>query len=342
MAGRIVHMKFLQKDGRRAVIHIRGRLYAACLVDLPCIIEGMKSWDKRGWWKSADICQMLLVLGRVQNDAEAMIHPLPKEVETSTWQFAHGLTPPMHWVRKRRFRKRVSNKTIEAVEDEVNRLLENDKLCHEYVKHEIIDTARETREETDEEEPDGQVATGSGNLLDDAGLEEEEYEDEDAEGEDEDVAYVNGNGELQEMEVDDADQADELQMMLEQAMAEGEGADLDSEAPSFLDGHAGEIGIGESSATGTPAGNAESADDTSDDDEGDDEGEEVDEDFQEQQQAIAQQREEIADLETAVKNQTVELEKQSNAILRQKVMKKIQSLKADLQLKKEAIGEGED
>jgi TATA-binding protein-associated factor Taf7 len=33
-------------------------------VDLPCIVEGMKSWDRRGWYKSADICQMLLVLGR--------------------------------------------------------------------------------------------------------------------------------------------------------------------------------------------------------------------------------------------------------------------------------------
>jgi transcription initiation factor TFIID subunit 7 len=32
----------------------------------------MKSWDRRGWYKSADICQMLLVLGRVNSDQEAM------------------------------------------------------------------------------------------------------------------------------------------------------------------------------------------------------------------------------------------------------------------------------
>jgi transcription initiation factor TFIID subunit 7 len=65
-----VGMKFLQKDGRRAVVFIQGRIYAASLVDLPCIIEGMKSWDKKGWWKSADICQMLLVLGKVNSEED--------------------------------------------------------------------------------------------------------------------------------------------------------------------------------------------------------------------------------------------------------------------------------
>lgn len=38
----------------------------------------------------------------------------------------HGITPPLHHVRKRRFRKRVNKRTIESVEEEVERLLGED------------------------------------------------------------------------------------------------------------------------------------------------------------------------------------------------------------------------
>ena len=38
----------------------------------------------------------------------------------------HGITPPLHHVRKRRFRKRINRRTIETVEQEVERLLEAD------------------------------------------------------------------------------------------------------------------------------------------------------------------------------------------------------------------------
>jgi transcription initiation factor TFIID subunit 7 len=43
----------------------------------------------------------------------------------------HGITPPLHHVRKRRFRKRVNRRTIESVEQEVERLLEEDELAME-------------------------------------------------------------------------------------------------------------------------------------------------------------------------------------------------------------------
>ncbi|KAI5299418.1 hypothetical protein KEM55_002185, partial [Ascosphaera atra] len=52
--GADVSFKSLTRDGRRAVVTIRGHVYAATLVDLPCVLEAMKSWDKRGWYKSAD------------------------------------------------------------------------------------------------------------------------------------------------------------------------------------------------------------------------------------------------------------------------------------------------
>lgn len=129
--GADVRMVFLDRGGRRAAIHIRGSLYAAAMVDLPCIIEGMKSWDKKSWYKSVDICQMLMVLGRIKTEDEALRYPLPKGVDAETMQYAHGLTPPMHQVRTRRFRKRISRTAIERVESEVEALLRKDDIAEE-------------------------------------------------------------------------------------------------------------------------------------------------------------------------------------------------------------------
>jgi transcription initiation factor TFIID subunit 7 len=238
----------------------------------------------------------------------------------------------MHYVRRRRFRKRISNRTIEAVEDEVNRLLEADEKCLEYVRNEIVDPNLETHDDGEDSDEDDQPR----NLLEDTGLVEEEYDDEDAEGEEE-ISYTNGDGHVDE---DGAiDFADELQMELDKALAE----DAGSEAPSsFLEVNGGESGIGESSAAVTPAGQGgESIDESSDGDE-DDEGDEDDvddDDLKEQQQALAQQREEIADLETAIRNQYAEHERQGNPILKNKIRVKIRSLEQDLALKKNAIGE---
>ena len=41
----------------------------------------------------------------------------------------HGITPPLHHTRKRRFRRGVNKRTIESVEQEVERLLEQDVLA---------------------------------------------------------------------------------------------------------------------------------------------------------------------------------------------------------------------
>jgi transcription initiation factor TFIID subunit 7 len=110
-------MKFFHEEGRRVTIIIRGRPYAATLVDLPYVIEGIKSWDRRGWWKSVDICQMLWVFAPIKKEEEAKTILLPKIIDPDTFQCPHGLTPPMHYARKRRFRKRISRTAIEAVED---------------------------------------------------------------------------------------------------------------------------------------------------------------------------------------------------------------------------------
>ena len=331
--GADIRLKFLHTNGRRAVFIIRGHIYAATLVDLPCVIEGMKSWDRRGWWKTADICQMLLVLGLVNTENEALEYVLPgKELDKVTWQYAHGLTPPMRWVRKRRFRKRVSNRTIEAVEEEVERLLRLDEECISESKYETLDLDHLSR---------GQ--SGRGESGDEVMQEGSEYGEQDAIGEADDASGYFDTAEAE----DDGLAADlELAMMASDA---DDVASVSAYAPAYA--HAAnndtvnvDVMQHTDSEAGTPAANTPSKDDSGDD-ESDDEAdaeEEIDEDVLEQQADLQRQREEIADLEAAIKSQTAEYERQQNSILKKKIMGKIQSLKGDLELKLAAIGEEVD
>jgi transcription initiation factor TFIID subunit 7 len=68
------------------------------------------------------------------------------------------------------------------------------------------------------------------------------------------------------------------------------------------------------------------------------EDEDLDDDQVEQQQLLQQHREEIAELENLIKNETAQWEKVQNAILRQKMSRRIQELKKDLELKKVSAG----
>lgn len=329
--GADVRMRFLRSDGRRAIVTIQGRHYAACLVDLPCVIEGMKSWDKRSWWKSADICQMLLVLGRVEKEDDALLFPLPaRDLDEKTWQYAHGLTPPTRWVRRRRFRKRVSNRTIEAVEEEVERLCKADDDCEGVSHYEVLDLDRMTREQSGREDSEGD---GGYNMLGNAGMQEGlEYGEQDAEGDVDDTPEYLAGG-----EGDDGD--DGLEADLERAMMMDYDANETPESTTTLTQPPPEMTTSPSPIA-TPSKEDSGDEEESSDEDG--EPSEIDEDALERQQDMQRQREEIADLESAIKSQEVELERLQNPILKQKLVKKIQSLKTDLGLKKAAIGEGVD
>ncbi|KAJ7156932.1 TAFII55 protein conserved region-domain-containing protein [Mycena crocata] len=125
---------FKFKDSRRALFHIGNSTYSSKLVDLPCIIESQKTLDNKQMFKVADICQMLVVENRVDPD-EPLGH---KNFNIEEFIWPHGITPPLHHVRKRRFRKRVNRRTIESVEQAVERLLDEDSLATE-VKYDILE-----------------------------------------------------------------------------------------------------------------------------------------------------------------------------------------------------------
>ncbi|RDB21147.1 Transcription initiation factor TFIID subunit 7 [Hypsizygus marmoreus] len=131
--GNDVWFKF--KDSRRATFHIGNSTYSSKLVDLPCIIESQKTLDNKQMFKVADICQMLVVQNKIEND-EPLANQRNFNIDEFIWP--HGITPPLHHVRKRRFRKRVNRRTIESVEQEVERLLDEDALASE-VKYEILE-----------------------------------------------------------------------------------------------------------------------------------------------------------------------------------------------------------
>ncbi|KAL4920787.1 TAFII55 protein conserved region-domain-containing protein [Aspergillus aurantiobrunneus] len=331
--------KPLSREGRRAVLKIRNKQYAAVLVDLPCIIEGMKSWDRRGWYKSADICQMLLVLGPVAAEAEALDYPLPAEIQRlddMTLQYPHGLTPPLRWVRKRRFRDRISTRTIEQVEKAVEDLIAQDDAAIGPPRYELVDKTSLDRAE-------GLVQSGQ--------YDDYEYDDEqDAEGE-VDEAMDDVTGMFEDLE-------DTLAAEMEAALAaETEGATLEAgtdggtieaevvEEPTDSGVYQAGTPMATKPSTPAPEGAAaETSDDESDASNGEDETpeDELDEEQLEQQRLVQQSREEIAELEALIRTETAKWETQRNQILKGKLARRIQDLKAEVSLKKVSIGEGDD
>ncbi|KAF2013231.1 hypothetical protein BU24DRAFT_232774 [Aaosphaeria arxii CBS 175.79] len=338
-----VQFRFFDREGRRATVLIQGRLYAACMVDLPCVVESMKSWNKKDWVKTADVCQMLLVLGRVTSEEEAKKFDIPRDINTSSHQYPHGLTPPMHHVRRRRFRPRVSYHRIEQVEAEVNALLETDRKVSQgggRAEFQVID-------------------------ADKADSSEDESSDEDAEGEDDDMVdapeYVVETPGGEELEVDNAH--------LEQMLAAGFEEEDDEMSGLFGgDGGAGgevEVDIGtpatahdvamhalgdhaiptvESSA---PSPNAATSGDDDDDDDDDDEGDtgddgEVDAEAAAELAGRETQLAEIQELEQEIETAQSQYSTINNVLYKQRLKTKIDRLRTDLNLKKAALGIEDD
>ncbi|KAM9469994.1 transcription initiation factor TFIID subunit 7 isoform 1-T2 [Clarias gariepinus] len=146
----------LHADGRHGIVRV-DRVPLACkLVDLPCILESLKTVDKKTFYKTADICQMLVCTldgdlyppleeptGTVDSKAKKKDKDKDKKF---IWN--HGITCPLKNTRKRRFRKTAKKKYIESpdVEKEVKRLLSTDAEAVS-VRWEVI--AEDETKETD-------------------------------------------------------------------------------------------------------------------------------------------------------------------------------------------------
>lgn len=119
-------------------------LLHAKILDLPTIIECLKTIDNKSFYKTADICQVMICKEEPDVPVPEDESPNKTKKKDSTkvdkkFLWPHGITPPCKNIRKRRFRKTLKKKYVEApeIEKEVKRLLrvDNDAVN---VKYEII------------------------------------------------------------------------------------------------------------------------------------------------------------------------------------------------------------
>ena len=309
-------IKWLDDESRRAVVMVKGQLYAAILLDLPTITEGMKTWDKKAMVKSSDICQMLMVFAQVRSEEEVRTVPLPKAVEHGH-RWPHGITPPMHDARNRRFRKRLSKLEIKNKEAEVDRLLSSDREALS-VRTEWIDSKQNGTADEDEDEED-----------------EEEYE-EDAEGEADDYF---GDA--------DAEQAEE-DGLFDDAALEAEFLEAVETPAMDLATPGGVLAATPGAASGaTPAAQADEEAGGADEEESDeDEDEDADEDEEDEDEGddeeVAGIRNEITNLKKQLKMYEDQLAASVLPIMRKRLEVNIRNVKSEILLKKSAIGETEE
>lgn len=150
----------LENDIRRGEVVIGNHHLFAKVVDLPTIIEGQKTIDNKTVYKTADICQMIIckeneefLLSDEDDKTKVFKKKEPNKVDKK-YLWPHGVTPPLKNVRKRRFRKTLRKKYVEApeIEKEVKYLLKSDSEALS-VKWEVVSETEVQNNRKIKEEP---------------------------------------------------------------------------------------------------------------------------------------------------------------------------------------------
>ncbi|XP_056645459.1 transcription initiation factor TFIID subunit 7 [Diorhabda sublineata] len=140
----------IEHDMRHGEVRVDHWLMSAKVVDLPTIVESLKTIDGKGFYKTADICQMLICKEDDDQTTTDEDSPQKKKKDSNKvdkkYLWPHGITPPVKNVRKRRFRKTLKKKYVEApeIEKEVKRLLRSDNDAVS-VKWEVINEEDENK-----------------------------------------------------------------------------------------------------------------------------------------------------------------------------------------------------
>ncbi|EKJ71244.1 hypothetical protein NXS19_001237 [Fusarium pseudograminearum] len=301
--GADIQLRFFEEDSRRAVVTVKGQPFAAVMVDLPTITEAMKTWDRKSFLKSADICQMLLVYARVSSEAEARETTLPSMIDQH-FKWPHGLTPPMHDCANRRFAKTISRKEIEDKEAEVERLLAEDAKAGS-TRWEWVDESKDDDDDGADEDADGEIDDTMDYFQSQDGL-------------------FGGEGEGD----------DDLEADLEAAFAGEVSAETPvtgPDAPTPMT----------TTQVNTPAPlqdsiESDESEEVSDDD--DDDDEDLDDDARAQRDEEQGVKDIINDLKKQLGNKQAELARTTNKILRTRIEQTIKQLKAEIELKNSSIG----
>ncbi|KAH7225951.1 hypothetical protein ACKRZS_008564 [Fusarium odoratissimum] len=300
--GADIQLKFFEEDSRRAVVSVKGQPFAAVMVDLPTVTEAMKTWDRKSFLKSADICQMLLVYQKVSTEAEARQTPLPSMIDQH-FKWPHGLTPPMHDCVNRRFAKTISRKEIEDKEAEVERLLAEDAKAGS-TRWEWVDESKDDDEEGGDEDAEGDMDD------DDDGMDYFQSQD------------VFGDG--------DDDLAADLEAAFGEMGDETPATGMDAPTPMTT------------TQANTPAPlqdsiESDESEEVSDDDD-DDDDEDLDEDARAQRDEEKGVKSFINDLKNQLASKQEELARNTNKLLRTRIEQTIKQLRAEIELKNSSIG----
>lgn len=116
-----------KEELRRAKVFVNEQPYDGTLSDLPCVVESFKSSDKKTFYKATDVHQILVLKKAPPHDS--MPPPASPERQTrASYQWPHGLTPPMKNARKSRFRRTLKrfDAELNEIEKELRRLLAED------------------------------------------------------------------------------------------------------------------------------------------------------------------------------------------------------------------------
>lgn len=345
-----VKMRFLDDKGARVLVTVRGNHYVATLTELPTITEAMKTFDRKAIIKTADVCNMLLVFARVSSEDEARKAPLPPLLAGGTNEWPHGLTPPMHDARHRRFRKMISKKEIENKEAEVARLLDLDRQAESSTWSWIDDRVGTTATPAPFGAGGASAAEAAGLGGDADGDEDYDAMDYDAEGEQAD--YFSQPVDAQRPQPDAADMLD-----LEAEIFQAFGEDHEMADAAAAGTAAQTAGPGETPAlpttTGTPAAGMttgaedEEEEDDEDEDESDDSGDDDaggagdDEERQKRQHQKAL-REDVAELYKSLLDKEKQIKEATNHIFRERFRKGKQAILSQLNLKRVAMGLSQD
>lgn len=141
--GKRLSVKF-ETDIRHGTVKFDNTSLPARLYDLPTIIESYKTLDRKNFYKTADISQILICkedttensvkVNSGDNEEDATKHKYDALFSSiggagkREFLFPHGITPPLKNVRKRRFRKTLKKKYVDfsEIEKEVKRLFKAD------------------------------------------------------------------------------------------------------------------------------------------------------------------------------------------------------------------------
>ncbi|XP_075254061.1 transcription initiation factor TFIID subunit 7-like [Convolutriloba macropyga] len=136
----------IDSDYRNCEVNYDGELIKAKLHDLPCVVESLKTTDGKNYYKTADICQIMIA---ERASAEKYNNRKSKR-SSKVYLYPHGLTPPLKNVRRSRFRKILKKKYIESpdVENEVKALLKSDLYAVSLPRYELVDDTTEANKDS--------------------------------------------------------------------------------------------------------------------------------------------------------------------------------------------------